>query len=128
MDIFDDIHGVAGRVAVSTHAGFPNPAAERDHTRPRLSLDQLLIKHPSSTYFFRLAGHELAGEGIKAGDIALVDRALTAQPTDLVITWQGDAFGLERYVALSHRAEPWGVVTAIVHTYRPTGGQHAGTN
>jgi hypothetical protein len=41
--------------AVATHKGFPNPAAERGGTP--LSLDRLLIKSPSSTYFFRIRGH-----------------------------------------------------------------------
>ena len=128
MDIFDDIQGEVAAGAISTHAGFPNPAAGRDHTRPHLSLDQLLIKHPSSTYFFRLAGHELPEEGVGAGDIALIDRALTPQPTDWVIIYQDDTFGLARYAALDRQAEPWGVVTAIVHAYRPTGGQYVGTD
>jgi len=59
---------------VSVHAGFPNPAAERSGAP--LSLDKLLVRHPSSTYFFRIRGHTWHRYGVFDGDLAELDRAL----------------------------------------------------
>jgi SOS-response transcriptional repressor LexA len=106
---------------VSVHAGFPNPAADTDRRGSGLSLDQLLLTHPSSTYLFRLAGHAWASEGIGDGDIAVVDRALQATAQDMVIAWRDDEFLLVRRQKLPAGITPWGIVTAIVHHYRKPG-------
>jgi DNA polymerase V len=103
---------------VSVHAGFPNPATDNDRTSHSLSLDQLLLGRPSSTYMFQLKGHTWASEGISDGDIAIVDRILAIQPSDFVIAWQGDDFLLLRARNLPKHVAPWGVVSAIVHRYR----------
>jgi DNA polymerase V len=106
---------------VNVHAGFPNPATDSDRREASLSLDQLLIRRPSSTYMFRLSGHQWAGEGIADGDIAVVDRAYRARPRDLVIAWRGDDFMLTRAHRLPPDTPAWGVVSAIVHRYREEG-------
>jgi len=118
MDIFDDIQpDVDGLSEVTTHAGFPNPAAGRDHRRPTLSLDTLLTPRPSSTYYFRLQGGNWEEQGVFDGDIAIVDRALSPRPDDLVVAWPDNEFVLLRAkrLVIGH---PWGVVTAIIHQYR----------
>lgn len=104
---------------VSVHTGFPNPAADTDRKNTSLSLDQLLLAHPSSTYLFRLSGHNWAREGIADGDIAVVDRACGPRPGDLVVAWNQDDFLLTRRHLLPKEVTPWGTVTAIVHHYRP---------
>lgn len=121
LDIFDDVQpGAAGLSEVGIHAGFPNPAAERDHQKPTLSLDQLLIPRPSSTYFFRIAGHQWSDQGINDGDVAVVDRAPQPTKHDLVVAWQDD-FVLRHFDTLTPPVRVWGVVTAVVHRYRPQG-------
>ncbi len=105
---------------IGVHAGFPNPAAEADHHAPTLSLDRSLIPRPNSTYIFRLTGHTWLGQGIDDGDLAIVDRSLSARPTDLIVAWQGDGFLLARRRDISKRIDVWGIVTSIVHTYRGT--------
>jgi DNA polymerase V len=127
----DEYHGsqtsVSGRIgspagkqasrpeSVVIHKGFPNPAAERGRTP--LSLDRLLIRSPSSTYFFRIRGHYWHDHGIYDGDIAVVDRARTPTPGKIVIaiTDTGelvlDEWGKTRLEQL------WGVVTATIHQY-----------
>src|ERR1700748_1472363 len=72
--------------SVNVHAGFPNPAAERSGTP--LSLDKLLVRHPSSTYFFRVRGHGWHRYGVFDGDLAVIDRALTPRERELVVWWQ----------------------------------------
>lgn len=100
---------------ITVHAGFPNPAAERQGTP--LSLDHLLIKHPSSTYFFRIRGGTWEELGIFDGDIAIIDRALTPQRSDLVLAWEDDGFRLQHWRHWRKNIEPWGVVSSIIHPY-----------
>jgi SOS-response transcriptional repressor LexA len=117
--MYDEIDNPNEKLSeVSVHAGFPNPAADTDRRGSGLSLDQLLLKHPTSTYMFRLSGHAWAEEGIGNGDIAVVDRLYHALPQDLVIAWNDDEFLLVRARHLPQHVAPWGVVTAIVHHYR----------
>jgi SOS-response transcriptional repressor LexA len=108
----DERHGV------SIHAGFPNPAAERDPSRMTLSLNQLLVRHPSSTFFFRLRGKSWREEGIHDGDIAVIDRSLTPQANDLIAVWQGDEFSLYRYRQAPLGTTNFGVITSIIHSFR----------
>lgn len=103
---------------VNLHAGFPNPAADRRGAP--LSLDRLLIKHPSSTYFFRLQGHQWEGSGIFDGDIAVIDKALTPTEQDLVVWWQDNG---EFYLTRWQRAKQqniWGVVSSVIHPRKVT--------
>ena len=64
-------------------AGFPSPAD--DYVEKGLSLDELLIKHPSSTYLARACGDSMRGCGILDGDILIIDRSITAKSGDIVI-------------------------------------------
>lgn len=105
------------RDGVATHAGFPNPAADRD-SAPALSLDQLLVTHPSSTYFFRIDGDMWAEQGIFDGDIALIDRALDPRPADLIACWRDGAFAITRFSQLEEGEEMWGIISTIIHQYR----------
>ena len=109
--------------SVAVHAGFPNPAAERAGIP--LSLDKLLIKHPSSTYFFRIRGHNWHHYGVFDGDIAVIDRALTPRERELVIWWQeGSEFVLTPFEHASHQ-NTWGTVTAIIHSFvEPSHDEH----
>lgn len=100
---------------ISVHAGFPNPAAERSGSP--LSLDRLLIRHPSSTYFFRIRGHHWHRWGVFDGDIAVIDRSLRPRERELVIWWQESGeFSLSPFDQAEHQPL-WGTVTAIIHTF-----------
>lgn len=101
---------------IAVHAGFPNPAAERSGNP--LSLDKLLIRHPSSTYFFRIRGHHWHRYGVFDGDLAVIDRAITPRESDLVVWWQESGeFALSRFMRAEHQPL-WGTVTAIIHQTR----------
>ena len=115
----DDLHTMAGGDGVSIHSGFPNPGLERRGQGARLALDlnQLLVKRPSSTYLFRVAGHTWADQGIHDGNVVIVDRARHTQPTDLVVAWDDSSMVISKYRQLSPTAQPWGVVTAVIHQY-----------
>jgi DNA polymerase V len=56
--------------------GFPSPA--EDMAEAPLSLDDLLVRRPASTFFVEMAGDALLDVGILAGDVLVVDRSLTA--------------------------------------------------
>lgn len=103
-------------VGVSIHAGFPNPAA--DHRSNNLDFNKMLVQHPSSTYCFRVQGKAHEDNGIFDGDVAVIDRALSPRPSDLVIYWQDDTFVLCIYRTLRRPIEIWGVVTATIHPTR----------
>lgn len=117
----DDLQTVADGDGVSVHSGFPNPALDHrgDYKPLALDLNQLLVKRPSSTYLFRVAGHHWADQGIYDGDIAVIDRAPQAGPTDLLIAWRTGGSTILRQNQLGPDDQPWGVVTAIIHQYRP---------
>jgi hypothetical protein len=116
----DDLQTLAGSDGVSVHSGFPNPALDHHEQGARLALDlnQLLVRQPSSTYLFRVTGHQWADQGIFDGDIAVIDRALQAGPTDLIVTWRTGGSTICRQHQLTPEDRPWGVVTAIIHRYR----------
>jgi hypothetical protein len=116
----EDIEALAHGDGVSVHSGFPNPAADQRDRGPGLALDlnQLLVRQPSSTYLFRIGGHSWAHQGVYDGDVAVVDRAVQARPTDLLVTWRSGESRLVRQHQLTPDDKPWGVVTAIIHQYR----------
>jgi DNA polymerase V len=115
----DDIPTLADGDGVSVHSGFPNPAVDqRGRGRPlALDINSLLVRHPSSTYLFRISGHHWADQGVFDGDIAVIDRGLAAREADLVVSWQDSGFSIGRKRQLMEGEEPLGVVTAIIHQY-----------
>lgn len=107
---------------VSIHKGFPNPAADNYGRRTALALDLngLLVKHPSSTFLFRISGQHWVEQGIFDGDLAVVDRSLTPQGYDIVLTWFDENFELRRRNTITENQHVWGVVSAVIHP-RPEG-------
>lgn len=101
---------------VSIHAGFPNPAS--DDLLQGLSLQQLLVPRPLSTFFWRVRGNEWEEQGIFDGDIAIVDRALEPHRQDLVVWPTNDNFCISKPATVPEDKEVWGVVTAIIHQFR----------
>jgi DNA polymerase V len=75
----------------------------------KLDLNDLLIKHPSATFFLKAASNS---EGICSGDILIVDRSLTPTPNSIVIAIVEGELVLGKVKAGS---ELWGVVTAVIH-------------
>lgn len=117
----DNLQNLADSDGVSVHGGFPNPALDHRTDKRPLSLDlnQLLVKRPSSTYLFRVEGHTWADQGIYDGDIAVIDRAPQATSQDLVVARRLHGSTIMRQSQLTPEDQPWGVVTAVIHQYRP---------
>ncbi|WP_434363046.1 translesion error-prone DNA polymerase V autoproteolytic subunit (plasmid) [Parasalinivibrio latis] len=63
--------------------GFESPAA--DYRQLPLSLDELLVEHPSATFIGRASGDSMQGVGIFDGDILIVDRHVQARDRDVIV-------------------------------------------
>ena len=118
-------------------AGFPSPA--ESYTEDPLDLNQLLVRRPAATYFVRVAGDSMIGDGIHPGDLLVVDRSLSAVDGSVVIAAVDGEFTVKRlrrgpsgpcleaanpaYPALRFsegmELQLFGVVTAVIHTLVP---------
>ena len=114
-------------------ASFPSPA--NDYLEEKLDLNRYLIRNPSATFFVKVVGDSMMGAGIYAGDLAIVDRSLTAQSSDIVVAVINGEFTLKRLIFNKEnivllpenpsfppieidRADDfrvWGVVVHIIH-------------
>ncbi len=74
--------------------GFPSPAA--DYAESPLSLDQLLIDHPSATYFFK-AAEDSYRNGIMKGALLIVDSSLKPSDGVIIVCDIGGEYRLKRY-------------------------------
>jgi len=74
--------------------GFPSPAA--DYVEQRIDLNELLVAHPSSTYFVKAAGDSMIEAGISDGDLLVVDSSRTAERGDIVIAAIEGEFTVKR--------------------------------
>jgi DNA polymerase V len=63
--------------------GFESPAS--DYLQLPLSLDALLVEHPSATFIGKADGQSMQGVGIFSGDILIVDRHVTAKDFDVIV-------------------------------------------
>ena len=70
--------------------GFPSPAD--DFMDDALDLNELLIRNPAATFFYRAVGDSMTGSGVCSGDILIVDRSVSVQNGDKVLaTWGGES-------------------------------------
>lgn len=71
-------------------AGFPSPA--QDYIERTLDLNELCIRHPSSTFFVRVEGDSMVEAGIYDSDVLVVDRSIDAEHGDIVVAAVGGEF------------------------------------
>lgn len=115
-------------------AGFPSPAD--GEMTAELDLNDLLIKHPVSTFFVRVSGMSMVGAGIHDGDILVVDRSLQPVHGKVVIASINGELTVKRLSIEGNRVwlvaenasyapieiteamelRVWGVVTSVVHS------------
>lgn len=82
-------------VGSSAACGFPSPAD--DHLDRPLDFNELLIENPAATFAVRIAGESMTGAGLFPGDIAIVDRARTPVPGNVVLALLDGEFTIKRY-------------------------------
>ena len=75
-------------------AGFPSPA--EDHIDSKIDLNQLLIEHPSATYYVRVNGDSMLDAGILNGDLLIVDRSLEVINNSIVVACIDGDFTVKR--------------------------------
>ena len=71
------------RILGTVAAGFPSPAEEE--LADSISLDDLLIDNKAATFLLKVSGDSMIDEGIKPGDMVIVDKSKTAKNGDIVI-------------------------------------------
>lgn len=64
-------------------AGFPAPGD--DQIERVLDINDLVVKHPASTFFVRVEGDSMEGAGIFGGDVLVVDRSLELKDGCIVV-------------------------------------------
>lgn len=77
-------------------AGFPSPAD--DFLDTSLDLNELIIKHPASTFFVKAIGDSMVGAGIFPNSLLVVDRYTTAINGQVVVAVVNGEFTVKRYV------------------------------
>ena len=123
------------RIVGSVVAGFPSPAEQ--YLEPQLDLNALLVKRPAATFFVRVQGDSMIGEGIHDGDLLVVDRSLRPASGDIVIAAVDGEFTVKTYrkdrdgvrlepanpdypvirLAPGQRLDYFGKVMALAHPY-----------
>lgn len=109
-------HTAVSQDGVAIHTGFPNPAI--DASLKDLDLNQLLIAHSASSYMMRVAGNEWRHLGVFDGDVAIIDRCLTAHQNDIVAWWHENTFMLSYLSQVPRQAVVWGMVTSTIHIFK----------
>lgn len=75
-------------------AGFPSPA--QDYISESIDLNKELIEHPASTFYARVVGDSMSGEGITEGDILVIDKSVEPEHGDLAVCCLDGEFTLKR--------------------------------
>ncbi len=75
-------------------AGFPSPA--QDYICRTIDLNEELIEHPASTFYARVTGDSMSGEGITEGDILVIDKSIEPENGDLAVCCLEGEFTLKR--------------------------------
>jgi len=120
---------IVGNIA----AGIPSPAEEE--LRDVIVLDEYLVTKPDASYIVKVTGDSMIGEGIKEGDLVIVNKEKEPQNGDIVIAevdgqWtmkyfirRGDTIILEaanpKYPSIKPVSELrlGGVITAVIRRY-----------
>lgn len=76
------------------HAGFPSPAD--DHLENKLDLNKALVKNPATTFFAKVKGDSMDGEGVEDGDMLIIDKSLDPFDNCLAVCFLEGEFTLKR--------------------------------
>lgn len=112
-------------------AGFPSPA--EDFEEHKLDLNELIVKHPVSTFFVRVKGESMKDAGIAPGDILVVDRSIEPSNDAIIIAIIDNEFTVKRlkktkneiyllaenenFRPIRDKFEVWGVVTFAIKKF-----------
>jgi DNA polymerase V len=93
--------------------GFPSPA--QDYVERRIDLNNLLVEHPSSTYFIRVSGDSMIDGGINEGDMLVVDSAPKPRHGDIVVASLSGEFTVKQLMLKPYlHLKPMNTAHAII--------------
>lgn len=117
----------------SVQAGFPSP--EEEALCDIMSMDEYLITKPEASFLLQVSGDSMTGEGIREGDLVMVEKGREPKNGDVVIAevdgeWTMKYFRKRGRQVLLEAANPkyppitpknefrlGGVVTAVIRKY-----------
>ena len=117
----------------SVQAGFPSP--EEEALCDIMSMDEYLITRPEASYLLQVSGDSMTGEGIREGDLVVVEKGREPKNGDVVIAevdgeWTMKYFRKRGRQMVLEAANPkyppiipksefrlGGVVTAVIRKY-----------
>lgn len=120
----------------SIQAGFPSPA--EGYIEKTLNLHDIVVRNPANTFFVRVSGHSMKGEGIDNNDIVVVDKSLPPMDGKIAVCCLNQNFTLKKLRVRSKRVwlvpansefktielqegdelTIWGIVVAIIKLRR----------
>ena len=75
-------------------AGFPSPAADFDGSR--ISIDQIVVKNQTATFYAKASGNSMIGAGIDDGDILVIDKSIEPQDGKIAVCFIDGEFTVKR--------------------------------
>ncbi|MGK4566752.1 LexA family protein [Flavobacterium sp. 3HN19-14] len=117
-------------------AGFPSPAM--DFMESKIDANDLLVKHPLTTFYARVSGNSMINAGIGNNDLLVIDRTLVPEDNNIAICFIDGDFTVKRLkikkdgiylMPENEQYEPikitddnqftiWGIVTFVVKKLR----------
>ncbi len=76
-------------------AGFPSPA--QDSSDLKLDLNRELVQNPASTFYARVSGVSMIGDGVDDGDLLVIDRSIAPYSGALAVCYIDGEFTLKRF-------------------------------
>ncbi|HVK96985.1 MAG TPA: translesion error-prone DNA polymerase V autoproteolytic subunit [Flavisolibacter sp.] len=120
-------------VPVANATGFGAPAD--DYAEKGIDLNEQLVKNKPATFFMRINSDAMVGAGIFKGDVAIVDRSITATNGKIIIAVVDGEMLIRRLEIINGKKKLvpatdklsgisiddmdlkiWGVVTYVIHS------------
>ena len=79
---------------IQVPAGFPSPA--QDYISKRIDLNELVVKHPGSTFYAKAEGNSMFPD-IADGDYMVIDRVAEISSGNIVLFCLNNEFGVKKY-------------------------------
>lgn len=96
----------------SIQAGFPAPNA--GYIDGHLDVNEFLVKHPSSTFIYRVSGESMIEAGIMPDDYVLVDASVEANEGDFVVALVDNEYTIKEL-----RLKPKPMLVPHNHDFKP---------
>lgn len=80
-----------------------------------LDLNGYCVRHPAATFFVRAGSGARREDGIREGDLLVVDRSIRPAPGRTVLVVRGGEIRMERFRPFAEEdAELWGTVAFVI--------------